>query len=107
MNSQSIVAVLVMVLLGSLSVAGAGVVSHYTVNSKTVTEGATFEEVRAIAGDPQRENMVRDSNQEVEWIYQCRRKGAGRCTVVTEGGKKEMTVRFRNGRMKGITFRNL
>lgn len=84
-----------------------GVVSSYQVNGKTVQEGATFAEFRAIAGEPHAIEPVDGNERYVEWVYQCDGAGAGRCKVVTEGGKGEMRARFSLGRLKLIRFERL
>jgi len=85
----------------------AGVVSHYSVNGKTVQEGATFEELRAVAGDPRAIEPVNGNDRYVEWVYHCAGAGAGHCKVIDEGGKREMRARFSLGRLKMIRYERL
>jgi hypothetical protein len=90
--------------LAAAGIVEAGVVSNYRVNGETVTEGSTFDELRAIAGDPL-EIVEPDSNPlQVEWVYQCSTAGAGPCKVVATDGKREMRARFQLGRLKIIRF---
>ena len=83
------------------------VVSKYKVNGQFVYDGMTYEEVRAIAGDPISEQVIKPNNQLVEWTYQCSKPGKGPCTVVAEGGKRQMRALFTLGRLTGITFESL
>ncbi len=94
----------------TLAVAGtatAGVVSNYRINGKTVQDGATFEEFRAVAGDPILVEPVDGNERYVEWVYRCEGAGAGRCDVVDEGGRREMRARFSLGRLKGVRFERI
>ena len=87
--------------------AKAGVVAHYSVNGKTAHEGATFEELRTVAGDPRAIEPVDGNDRQVEWVYHCAGAGAGRCRVVDEGGRREMRARFSLGRLKLIRYERL
>lgn len=89
------------------SSAVAGVVSNYRINGKTVHEGATFEEFRAVAGDPAAVEPVDGNERYVEWVYQCEGAGAGRCEVADGDGQREMRARFSLGRLKRVSFERL
>ncbi|MGB5209360.1 MAG: hypothetical protein WBO47_14135 [Gammaproteobacteria bacterium] len=92
-------------LLLSLAVsANAFVVSNYKVNGQKIYDGMTYDEVRAIAGDPTSENALKPNDQLVEWNYQCSTPGHGPCTVVSEGGKRRMRALFTLGRLTSISF---
>lgn len=88
------------------TVAG-GVVSNYRVNGKTIHQGATFEEFRAIAGEPRAIEPVAGNERQVEWVYLCDGAGAGRCQVVAEDGRRAMRARFARGRLKLIRFERI
>jgi hypothetical protein len=90
-----------------IGTAHAFVVSKYKVNGQFVYDGMTYEEVRAIAGDPISEKVIKANDQLVEWTYQCSKPGKGPCTVVAEGGKRQMRAQFTLGRLSGITFEDL
>jgi len=83
------------------------VVSKYKINGQFVYDGMSYQEVRAIAGDPISESVIKPNDQLVEWTYQCARPGNGPCTVVAEGGKRRMRALFTLGRLTGITFEDL
>lgn len=87
--------------------AKAGVVSHYSVNGETIQEGATFEELRAVTGDPRAIEPVAGNERYVEWVYDCASTGAGHRKFVGEGGKREMRARFSLGRLKLIRYERL
>ena len=84
----------------------AGVVSSYKINGQTISEGVTFDELRAVAGDPLAVEPINGNQRYVEWVYHCARS-SGPCKVVTEGGKREMRARFSLGRLKGIQYQRL
>ena len=84
-----------------------GVISNYTINKQTVSEGMTFDEVRSIAGEPLAIEEVDGNPIRVEWFYQCSTSGAGPCRVVQEDGKREMRVLFQRGRLKIIRFERI
>lgn len=94
-------------LMAITAVANAGVVSHYRVNGQTIWEGATFDEVRAVAGDPVAAENVEGNSRRVAWMYLCSTAGSGPCTVVSEDAKREMRVRFQRGRLKIVRFASL
>ena len=85
----------------------AGVVSHYSINGETVLEGATFDELRSIAGDPLEVVELDHNPLNVEWVYQCSTAGAGPCRVVASDGRREMRARFQLGRLKIIRFERI
>lgn len=93
--------------LAAAAAVNAGVVSSYTVNGKTVVEGATFDELRAVAGAPREIVELDDNPLNVEWVYQCSTAGAGPCRVVDSDGKREMRARFQLGRLKIIRFQRI
>ena len=83
--------------------ASAGVIATYKINGDEVTEGATFDDILEIAGAPLKK--IGDSDRsDVDWVYRCKRRGTGPCKVVKEGGEREMRIRFRNGRLKGVQY---
>jgi hypothetical protein len=84
-----------------------GVISNYTINHQTVSEGMSFAEVREIAGDPVAIEEVEGNPVRVEWVYRCSTSGAGPCNVVDDNGQREMRVRFQRGRLKIIRFERL
>ena len=100
-------AIAVFLAMTVASTVSGGVVSSYRINGKTVSEGATFEEFRAIAGEPRSIEPVDGNERNVEWVYLCDGDGAGRCKVVAEDGKREMRARFSLGRLKLIRFERL
>ena len=101
---------LILAIVLALTAAGlvsGGVVSSYQINGETVQEGVTFEEFRAIAGEPRAIEPVDGNERYVEWAYRCGGAGAGRCQVVAEGGKREMRARFSLDRLKLVRFERL
>lgn len=98
---------LVIALFLAMTAAGTvtgGAVSGYRVNGKTIHEGATFEEFRAIAGEPRAIEPVAGNERYVEWVYLCDGAGPGHCKTVAEDGKREMRARFARGRLKLIRY---
>lgn len=80
------------------------VVSSYVVNGHRLFSGTSYAQMREVAGEPLRVSQDSGQNRYVEWIYHCDRVGTGPCTVVAEGGKRELRARFIRGRLKVISY---